>query len=212
MIPYDFPPGITDSNVIRERITNAERQLCLPRAQPLESKGQLATAFHEAGHALFNEAFGRSVLRVTCREHQDSFRDISCLGSCEYNAEVHLSPRLDYISVLAAAYTEAHADGSGYKGKIRIDGCGDCADIEKIEAEYAPGGQLHQSLRDAIGREITRLLNNTVLGHIQAVAIVLFGHETLSGDQLREILTQRSFHNCSALFEFAERNKNRGIT
>jgi hypothetical protein len=209
MIPDYFPLAFTDSNVIRERIAEAERKMYAFAMGwgSLYPDEQLTTAFHEAGHALFGEGLGSPVAAVTCQECLIPSRDFLCAGACEHDADISFCALFRYIRTLAAHYVEWHVTGKSYQREVRVEGCGDCEDLKALEAEHTPGGELLQPYRDKIG-QITEGFRNKSWSQIQRTAIQLYGHGTLDGDQVREILKEDMFYEINPLLAFAERCRN----
>lgn len=155
-------------------------------ADPKVSSDVIATAYHEAGHAVIALALGREVQRVSILPGR------GWLGRCEFK-KGRVRPSEDWlereilISLAGAAAEARHTGAYAWEGAIA-----DLRAVRRLAVQRASERQA-EKLESRLMAKVEHLLNQA--GHWRAVELIaaeLLRCETISGRAVRHLFDQGS--------------------
>ena len=172
----------------QERREKAKKKLRLvERGKLLQRTDPLATAFHEAAHAVFSEGFGMPVLWATCYPFvKDGDRLLGYVKSQE--GAVLTGPEVTVHTLAGDIAEYPLLFGSEYEFSPYMS-ASDGEEIIKIWEAF----RMDLSASGAFGglknaaEETAKLVRQT-MRWITPVAIELYAHKTIQGEHLRAIL------------------------
>ncbi len=153
-------------------------------ADPNVSSDVIATAYHEAGHAVIALALGRAVQRVSIVPGR------GWLGRCEFQ-KGRVRPSEDWleseilISLAGAAAEARHTGAYAWEGAIA-----DLRTVRRLAVQRASERQAERLERRLIAK-VEHLLNQA--GHwraVELIAVELLRCETISGRAVRHLFDQ----------------------
>lgn len=155
----------------------------------------MATAYHEAGHAVMAFALGRKIHKVTIIAGRTPF-GIAKLGACELQKGRH-KPRRDafedeVLILLAGMVAEARYTGSYCQKGARED----LKLVESLLCNRANSQKQHEKLHRRLLGKTEHFLEDDVLANaVKRVADELIRRKTISGRTVRHLFeeSERSF-------------------
>ncbi len=161
-----------------------------PTSAPEPDAALIATAHHEAGHAVMAVSLGRSIHKVTIAPGQQAFGGTR-LGHCEIkkgrSKNSHDRLEDDVLILLAGMVAEAHVTGQYCsRGATR-----DLHDVANLLCTRAASTRQHETLQRRMLAKTEHILSDEAHAEaIQTIATELLAKTTISGRLVRHHFQQ----------------------
>jgi hypothetical protein len=178
---------------VQDRRNQAQKKLRQVKAgKLLQRTDPLATSFHEAGHAVFAEGFGMSVLWATCCPlvHEGE----KLLGFVKSEEGAMLNGPVATVHALVGDIAEYPLlFGHDYEFGDYVSNS-DGEDLLQIwEACNVSSPEQALSIFKNASGETADLIHQTE-HWIDSIAIEMYAHKTIQGEQIRAILKEKNFY------------------
>ncbi len=169
--------------------------------KPLSRLDPLATAFHEAGHCVFSEAFGITVEWATCFPHVH--KGVRNLGFVHTDADkVMLPANLLLIEGAAGDIAEWRLI-STEPYKAELISSSDVENVVPILQQICTANEQALDCFRTLAQEAHELVKKADRW-IRALGVELYVRKKMQGDEIREILRRNNFYQDNPLIKFAQ--------